>query len=92
MLEGLSNPPVFNQSKLIYLQHTSGIDLYNMYIYARGKKKKKILFVCCNTSVISRIEALSGARRILFVPVPSHAHTTVFLHDKNCLHATFRLC
>lgn len=41
MLEGLSNPPVFNQSKLIYLQHTSGIDLYNMYIYARGKKKKK---------------------------------------------------
>lgn len=41
MLEGLSNPPVFNQSKLIYLQHTSGIDLYNMYIYARGKKNIK---------------------------------------------------
>lgn len=52
MLEGLSNPPVFNQSKLIYLQHTSGIDLYNMYIYARGKKKKKnsvcLLQYICN--------------------------------------------
>lgn len=39
MLEGLSNPPVFNQSKLIYLQHVESIS--TTCIFMQGEKKKK---------------------------------------------------
>lgn len=90
----LSKPPIFNQNKLIYSEHTSGISLYNMQIYATHRS----LFVCCNTSVISRIADMAWVGRTLaqdlwLSPHPicssSVTHTTVFLHDENCLHTTF---
>lgn len=34
MLERSSKAAIFNQNKLIYPEHTSGINLHNMQIYA----------------------------------------------------------